>query len=290
MSAQEKNRVSLSTISLGSRLNEGGLACIYEAFDREGDRVVVRQLKAEHRFNRHLRHCFSQGVQIRRELGPHPHIVHYLGEGGLLQPFELLEYVPCSNLKQLIFRHDQVVHQHPVCILQQVAEALLLLHEQGWLHLDVKPENILVQTAGERPVVKLTDFDLCQPQGRQTAPRHAGGSLAYLPPEYLSRKEISISTDVFSFGVMAYYLFTRQMPFVGSVSTNMEHGDLKVDFPELQEGPVPECVQSFIRRCLAPLPMHRFCDDNELRIGLKVLARELAKPAATVRSRRGQGH
>ncbi len=272
----DRRIISRNGVRVGSHLNDGGIASIYHAFDGSGDQVVLRELHHRLKWKLRIRRQFKNGVAVRRALGDHPHIVKYLGEGGFLLPYEVIEYIPGTNLKQLIFRREPVVRLHPLCILQQIAEALSYVHSAGWLHLDVKPENVLVVYSAVRPQVKLTDFDLCQPIATTRAPRHFGGSLAYVPPEYLTDKQISISTDVFAFGVLAFNLFTGQMPFVGSVQSSMKRGGYDITFPVTQEGKTPDCVADFIRRCLEPEPLKRYCDDQELANGLKVLARKLS--------------
>lgn len=257
------------------RITEGGVAEILTALDGYGRQVVVRQLREDMKFNFRMRRHFLNGVAIRRKLGTHRNIVQYLGEGGpFLRPYEVIEYIPGDSLKALIGRRHHILHEKPVEILMQAAAAMIHTHFRGFLHLDIKPENFLVKFRGDEVELKLTDFDLCQPVTKKRAPRHFGGSLVYMPPEYLSRKAISVNTDFFAFGVMAYNLCTFQMPFVESVGELYEGGSYEIPYPEAVDSLACPPMRKFINRCLAQHPEYRFRDDLALLKALDTLKEE----------------
>ncbi len=254
------------------KLGEGGLADLFEALDGQGNQVLMRRFKPQHRFNLSLRRSFLDGIRVRRKLGAHRHIVQYLGEGGsFLQPYEVIEYIPGQDLKSLIFRKHNVVYEAPVAVLKQAAAGMIHAHFRGYLHLDIKPENYLVRFTDHQPEVKLTDFDLALPVDTRKAPDRFGGSLIYLSPEFLQRKEVSVATDFFAFGVLAYNLFTHQMPFVGSVLNLLEHGPYIIPYPDSRDSLAYPPVRQFIDRCLARHPQDRFADDLDLLKAIEVL-------------------
>ncbi len=264
--ALEKTRISLSSLKTGSKIAEGGFAELYNVNDRHGQSVVLRQLKPEHRFNRKMRRAFRHGVYIRRLCGQHPNIVQYHGEGGswFALPYEVIELINGDCLKNLIFNRHPAVHSHPLHILRQCAAAMMHIHQLGHLHLDIKPENFLVCFPGRKPEVKLSDFDLCQPITRKEAPKKFGGSLMYLAPEYLIRKEIAVTSDIFAFGVMAFNLYTGQMPFVGSVESLVTSGTYHIHYPVGLGAEAPEPVKELIDRCLNQYPKLRFLSAADL--------------------------
>src|SRR5690606_30017166 len=142
----------------------------------------------ELRFVRTFRRRFKHGIYVRRKLGNHKNIVTYFGHGGILQPYEVIEYVPGESLKTLIIRKHDLVKNQPLDLLRQAGLGLVHAHRRGFLHLDIKPENYLVQFERVGAIVKLSDFDLCQPITLTQAPKNFGGSLMYSPPEFLTAK------------------------------------------------------------------------------------------------------
>ncbi len=274
---EKEIEISLSSLRLGEKLAEGGMATIHTAMSGDGQ-VVVRQLKPNLRFNPKMRKYFNGGIKVRRLCGEHPNIVRYLGQGGSMfsLPYEVIEFVPGKNLKSLIFGKNQAVYDHPLHILLQCAASMMHVHQVGYLHLDIKPENYFVTSTASKPVVKLSDFDLCQPVTVKEAPKGYGGSLMYVPPEFLLRKEISVGSDVFAFGVMAYNLYTNQMPFIGSVQSIMSGGDYSIKFPAGIEKRLPDEIRRIILRCLERHAKMRYKSGGDLFTALEKARRDLA--------------
>ena len=252
-------KVPLSSLKIGEAVGEGGMADIRKALD-SGGQVVLRQLKRDLRFNRKMRQRFKGGIAVRRQCGEHPNIVQYRGEGGawFTCPYEVIEFVGGRNLKLRIARKDRAVLEDRLGVLRQCAAALAHVHQTGFLHLDIKPENYFVNVAGDDVMVKLSDFDLCLPVSTTQTPHKYGGSPMYAAPEFLKDQHVSVATDIFAFGVMAYHLLTLQMPFVGSVASLMKGGReaYKLTFPEATS--VPADVQEIVLRCLARSPRDRY--------------------------------
>lgn len=283
---EDSGPLPVTTIARGEldvrgQLGAGGLAVVSEAYDQERHRVALRQLRREYRFRRKQKAIFNFGVNVRRLLGKHANIVQYYGQGSHhWLPYEVIEFVPGDTLKKLILNKHAAVWDHGLYLLRQAAAALCHVHEQGFLHLDVKSENFFVLFDRGMPIVKLTDFDLCVDIKQKVAGDFFGGSLPYLPPEYLQRKEIGPPLDIFSFGVMAYNLFTFAMPFVGSVETALRDGQYELRFPSDSFNRCPPGVEEFLRRCLAPTPKERYGTMMELFLALETLRQ------ATVKMRR----
>ena len=193
------------------------------------------------------------------------------------QPFEVIELVQGKNLKTAVFEKNQFVMNKPVNILKQCAAAMMHIHQIGYLHLDIKPENYLVATLDGCVEIKLTDFDLCLPEKAKVAPPGYGGSLMYLAPEFLQEKKISVGSDIFAFGVMAFYVCTRQMPFVGSVASIMGSSTYTIKFPSSFGSTLSPRLKELIEICLAKKPGDRFRDGGELFFALEAISIEETK-------------
>src|SRR5206468_4840167 len=142
-------------------------------------------------------------------------IIGYVEHGKIKgQPYLLMEYVEAENLKELYAQHDPVLTENVAQILIDMATGLEHMHENGYMHLDFKPENVLVTRNAS---VRLVDFDLAQPipEKPKKASKKNPGTPAYMAPEQLLGQPITHRVDIFSFGVAAYELLTNQKPFPG---------------------------------------------------------------------------
>ncbi len=198
-------------------IGSGGMAQLSNALLEDGTHVVVRELLLQKVFMLEQQMRFRNGCRIREMLSASPHIVKSLGRRSLtLLPYEIIEYFESKNLKLQLNSQPELVKRYMTEIIRQAAEALAWVHENGYMHLDVKPENFLVSFRGANKVmVKLTDFDLTTPKDK-TGPRPQRGTPAYMAPEQITRKVCSQASDVFAFSIMAYRVVTGKMPFFGN--------------------------------------------------------------------------
>ena len=138
-------------------LNSGGMADIWLVSDERRKNFALRRLKKELRFNFMARRRFTRGNEILAQLAGSQNIVGYVEHGS---DYLLMDYVEAENLKLLFARHDPVLTENVAQILIDMATGLNDVHEGGYMHLDFKPENVLVSRNG---AVRLIDFDMAQP-------------------------------------------------------------------------------------------------------------------------------
>jgi serine/threonine protein kinase len=260
-------------LRLVEQVTRGGMAEIWRAANGVGEQVIVRRLRRKWACNWRMQQRFREGMAVRRRMGVHPRVVCYLGQHGWLRPCEVVEYVDGDSLKYLITRRHRLVVEQPLELLLQAAEGLVHVQSCGYLHLDIKPENYLIRFERGGFRLKLTDFDFCRPVDTRQVPRRFGGSLLYVPPEFLLRKAVAPETDVFSFGVMAYQVLTFQLPFVASSQELLKQRDGEV--PMAATSRVGEEAGRWLRRCLHVNPERRFSSAEAMLRGLeRVLATE----------------
>jgi serine/threonine-protein kinase len=209
--------MGLPQLKILRHIARGGLADISLAVNSKGEYVVLRQLHKHLVWKVRPNWYFRRGMRIRRRLCPNGHIVCPADKGHCgLRPHELLEYVPGENLREMILHKAEAVNHSTLEILRQAAVGLSHVHKQGFLHLDVKAENVLVDCsdaeAGLR--VKLTDFDMSRSISLSKK-RLRCGTASHMAPEQLSKGSVSFANDIFAFGVMAYFMVTGRMPFHG---------------------------------------------------------------------------
>ena len=178
-------------------INRGGMAEIWLVTDNRGKPYALRKLNGRLRFNLLARRRFLRGCEVLSKINESEYIVGYVEhgrQGGTL--YMVMDYVEASNLKELFARHDPVLTENVAQILIDMALGLTHVHESGFMHLDFKPENVLVTRNGN---VRLIDFDLAQPIPEKPKKMSKNpGTPGYMAPEQLQQKPIDARADIFA--------------------------------------------------------------------------------------------
>jgi eukaryotic-like serine/threonine-protein kinase len=241
-------------------INSGGMADIWLATDSNNKAYALRRLHEKLRFNLMAKRRFVRGCEILSKVQDHGCVIGYFEHGKIDgQLYLLMEYVEASNLKALYARHDPVLLENVAQILIDMALGLEHIHESGYMHLDFKPENVLVtQNAG----VRLVDFDLAQPiTGKPKKMSKNPGTPSYMAPEQLSGEPIDHRVDIFSFGVAAYELLTNQKPFPGETPAEILKKQLdRSDFvtPSQHNPDLPANLEKVVLKCIEREPDKRY--------------------------------
>jgi len=145
-------------------------------------------------------------------------------------------------------------------ILIDMGVALEHMHENGFMHLDFKPENVLITRNGK---VRLIDFDLAQPIPEQPTKmsKKNPGTPAYMAPEQLLGQPISHRVDIFSYGAAAYELLTNQKPFPGDSPGEILSKQInRSEFinPRQLNPDMPLPLEKILLRCLETEPERRY--------------------------------
>ncbi|HLP76537.1 MAG TPA: serine/threonine-protein kinase [Candidatus Paceibacterota bacterium] len=241
-------------------INSGGMADIWLATDSKNKPYALRRMHERYRFNLFAKRRFMRGCEVLATIPDSEHIIGYVEHGKIKgQPYLLMEYVEAENLKILFARSDPLLAEHVAQILIDMATGLEHMHENGYMHLDFKPENVLVtRNAG----VRLVDFDLAQPiTDKPIKLSKNPGTPAYMAPEQLQGQPLTHRADIFAFGVAAYELLTNHLPFPGETPSDILRQQLdRSDFlPPRQHNPdLPLNVEKVILKCLEREPEKRY--------------------------------
>jgi eukaryotic-like serine/threonine-protein kinase len=213
-------------------INSGGMSEIWLVTDGRGKPYALRKLKKELRFNLLARRRFFRGCEVLSKMNESKFIVGYVEHGKAEgTPYMLMDYIEAANLKELFARADPILTENVAQILIDMASGLLHVHESGFMHLDFKPENVLVTRNGG---VRLIDFDLAQPiPERPVKMSKNPGTPGYMAPEQLQREPIDLRVDIFAYGVAAYEILTNHKPFPGETPAEILAAQLD------DAGPVP---------------------------------------------------
>jgi serine/threonine-protein kinase len=241
-------------------LNSGGMSEIWLASDGRNRPFALRKLKRELRFNFTARRRFMRGCEILSKLTESDYIVGYVEHGKAEGTcYLLMDYVEAENLKLLHARQDPLLTENLAQILIDAATGLSHVHESGYMHLDFKPENILITRNG---AVRLIDFDTAQPiPDKPVKFSKNPGTPGYMAPEQLKREPMDARADIFAFGVSAYELVTNQKPFPGDSPGEILAAQLRAGGPipprEHNLG-LPPALDNVILKCLERDPDRRY--------------------------------
>jgi hypothetical protein len=262
----ELGRGAFGAVVRARRRRDGSLAAIKVC--SEGDRLARLQFEAER--------------EALAAVGPPA--VPRLFEAGVQEsgaPWLAMELVSLPTLQELMRRggprHDQVQ-----AVGLALLESLERLHAAGYLHLDLKPQNLFVRL--EPPQVRLFDLGLSRSIGAAgpLAPElAAAGTPEYMAPEQCEGGALDVRTDVYAAGVVLYELLAGRAPFLGAPGeVKQAHLGLRPQRPSRLRGqPVPEALEEVALRCLAKEPERRFASAAQLRA-----AWGAASPAPWVRT------
>ena len=240
-------------------INSGGMSDIWIATDQDKKTFALRRLHRKLKFNFTARRRFVRGCEILSKIHNHEFVVNYIEHGkidGLL--YLLMDYVESSNLKQLLFRSDPLLTENVAQILIDMTLSLEHVHDSGFMHLDFKPENILITRNGG---LRLVDFDLAQP--KPDSPKKMSdnpGTPAYMAPEQLQRKEIDERADIFALGVTAYEILPNSKPFPGDTPDEILRKQLNDEMiaPHDLNPEIPPALEKIVVKCLQRDPANRY--------------------------------
>lgn len=235
-------------------INVGGMAEIWLATDSHGEVSALRKLKDNSFLNFTSKKRFIRGCNILSQIHAHEGIITYKQHGKINGiPYLLMDYQESSNLKLLLSRSDEILHEFVGNIIIDMAEALEHIHDCGFMHLDFKPENILATRNGS---VRLVDFDLALPRPEKPKKMSENpGTPSYMAPEQLMRKPFDHRADHFAFGVTAYELLTFRKPFIGDtpkeILIKQLGSETSLVSPREINPDIPAALDKVIMKCLS---------------------------------------
>jgi serine/threonine protein kinase len=263
---------------LESRMGQGCMSRVYRARDRRISRTVcikildkIKTAKFDARFVGLIRPNEGQICVALK----HRNIVQSY-EWGMTKEGEIflvMEFIEGMGLNFLIETRARQLEGNRVNFLCQTAEAIGYLHDQGYMHRDICPRNIMVTHTG---VVKLIDFGLTIPNTPEFhRPGNRTGTANYMAPELIKRVATDHRVDMFALGVTAYETFTGGLPWEGaqSLQTMLSHLN---DPPRDPRDAVPgmdEPLRKFLYKAVERDPRDRFQSAAAFRDALRALPR-----------------
>ena len=237
----------------------GGMAVVYKAYDNQENRMVaIKILKEEFLSNEEFLRRFKNESKAIAMLS-HPNIVNVydVSFGDIIQ-YIVMEYIEGITLKEFIEREGSLRWKDAVHFTIQILKALQHAHDNGIVHRDVKPQNIMVLADG---TIKVTDFGIARfaRSDQRTITDKAIGSVHYISPEQARGEKTDEKTDIYSVGVMLYEMLTGRLPFQADSAVSVAIMQLQRD-PQL-----PTEINDSIPLGLEQITMHAMQKSQERR-------------------------
>ncbi len=238
-------------------LGRGGMGEVYRADDLTlGQAVALKFLPEDAAGDEAKMSRFLAEVRVARQVS-HPNVcrVYDIGEMEGLR-FISMEYVDGEDLATLLRRIGRVAQDKAVQIARQICAGLAAAHDRGVIHRDLKPANVMIDGRGK---VRITDFGLAGLAGEVRGGEVRAGTPAYMAPEQLAGKEVTVRSDIHALGLVLYELFTGRMAFdSGSRKTPAAVRESPtVTSPSSHVPDLDPAVERIILRCLAEDPGQR---------------------------------
>ncbi|MBT4010937.1 MAG: serine/threonine protein kinase [Planctomycetaceae bacterium] len=221
------------------RMIRSGSTCqIYEAInDNTGQKVALKTLVAERRKDKtelkYLQHEFEVAKEFKNEFVNDVYEV----DAKHSVPYLSIEFSPFQNLKQRLRSEYDLMNYHASTVINNVLQGLKYLHDQGWVHCDVKPDNFLVDDEGS---CKLIDFALAVRISTKFGRMFGGGksktiagTRSYMSPEQIRRKSLDNRSDIYSAGCLLTEIATRKVPFTGNTPEDLLARHLRMKAPPI---------------------------------------------------------
>ncbi|HEU5405034.1 MAG TPA: protein kinase [Gaiellaceae bacterium] len=264
-------------------VGSGGMSDVFRARDNQLDRRVAIKILHERYAGdpEYLTRFRTEARSVARL--SHPNIVTVIDRGDDAgRQYIVFEHVDGENLKELVRRSGRLPVRRAIELALAVADGLAFAHQEGLVHRDVKPQNVLLSREGE---VKVTDFGIARSLEVEHGVTQTGtvlGTGEYLAPEQASGKPVSPATDVYSLGVVLWEMLAGEVPFSGEnfVAVALRHVNEPV--PSLREVrlDVSPRLAAAVERALAKDPAHRFPSMAALAKELRACLAEGETPAA----------
>jgi len=254
------------------KLGEGGMGVVYKAEDTKLDRTVAIKFLPHHiAANFEERERFKIEAKAAAALN-HSNIatIHAIEEHDD-ELFIVMEYIEGRELHEII-RSGIPNLQSAIDYATQIASGLQAAHKKGVTHRDIKSSNIMVTEAGQ---AKIMDFGLARigTGVELTQDQSTLGTAAYMSPEQASGEVVDHRSDIWSFGVILYEMFTGQLPFKGDYEQAVIYS-IRNEEPEpitALNNELPISLESIVNRALAKNPEERYQNTEELIDDLKNL-------------------
>lgn len=248
------------------QIGGGGMSVVYLAHDVILNRdVAIKILRYDFTNEEELHKRFQREALSATSLA-HPNIVsvYDVGEDGEMH-YIVMEYIDGKTLKKYIQEYAPLSPARAVHIMKQLTSAIAHAHENGIVHRDIKPQNILVDENGD---VKVTDFGIATSLNATalTQTNSVLGTVHYLSPEQARGGVATTKSDLYSLGIVLYELLTGELPFSGESAVSIALKHLQSETPSVRtfDATIPQSLENVVLKATAKDALHRYRSAEEM--------------------------
>lgn len=242
------------------RIGGGGMAIVYKAYDTLLHRhVAVKVLREQFVHDEEFIQRFRREARSAASLS-HPNVVsiYDVGQDEDIH-YIVMEYIEGGTLNDIIKERAPLQAEEAVKIASQICDALDHAHQNGIIHRDIKPHNILISKSGR---IKVTDFGIARAAASSHITQTGAvlGSVHYFSPEHAKGVAQGEKSDIYSLGAVLYQMVTNRLPFAGDSPISVALKHLQEDFEEPRSiNPLlPQSLENIILKALRKRPEERY--------------------------------
>ncbi len=268
---------------IAALLGRGGMGEVYRADDLTlGQQVALKFLPEATAGDGAMLARLLEEVKIARQIAdPNVCRVYDVGEAEG-RHFLSMEYIDGEDLASLLRRIGRFPQDRGLAVGEQLARGLHAVHRHGILHRDFKPENLMIDGRGR---ARITDFGIAAAAKRITGPAVRTGTSAYMAPEQLSGREVTVRSDLYALGLVLYEVFTGEPAFpsapVGELARRRR--ETEPEPPSRRTAGLDPAIDRVILRCLEEDPGARPPSAMAVAAALAGVA-PVARPPAVLRA------
>lgn len=246
------------------KIGSGGMSDVFKALCHKLNRLVaIKLLKEEFSSDSGFVSKFKMEAQAAARLS-HPNIVNIydvVDEGNL--HYIVMELIEGITLKNYISKKGCLDVKEAIGVAMQVAQGIAAAHEQGIIHRDIKPQNIIIARDGK---VKVADFGIARAASSQTLSATAVGSVHYISPEQARGGYSDVRSDIYSLGITMYEMVAGRVPFQGdnTVTVALAHLETPITPPSYYNEDIPIGLENIILKSTEKKPEYRYGSMVEL--------------------------
>lgn len=239
------------------------MAVVYKGLDEGLNRhVALKVLSASQANDQKFVTRFQREARgLARLNSPYVAQIYFIG-AERKPPFFAMEFVSGRTLREIIEKEERIPLKESLGYLGQMAMGLQAAAENGIIHRDVKPDNVMINDKGQ---VKLMDFGLVKRAGDESGMTAHGivlGTPRYMSPEQAGCKEVDLRSDIYSLGATFFHLLTGAPPYNEKTRKAILERHLEGKLPSVsqagKEQGVPKSLDPVVKRMMAPVPGYRY--------------------------------
>lgn len=283
MTRLAQGEVLESRYRIDRAIARGGMSTVYRCLDlRLGRAVAAKVMDGDYLDDPISRDRFTREARAMAQLR-HPNVLSVYDFSSTGEHiFLITELITGGTLGELLAESGPLDPATATIMLRSVLQGLSVAHDNGLVHRDIKPHNVLIDADGS---IKLADFGLVRAMNNpQKTSNQIVGTVSYISPEQVDGTQITPATDVYSAGIVLFELLTGKVPFVGETSLGRALARLHNDVPapsDLIDG-VPPLFDALVASATTRNPAERFRDAREFLDALDDVANELRLPLVAV--------